>query len=261
MASTADWSMLLWWYLAACGTPRCFCLSLHMMGFRSSFWWYGGSKSCCKLPSLLLAVGTSWHLLFCCLPELSMSIALCRQGHVRSWTSWAALMFYGVVVTFPSSVPVPTWSCNLGCGPCSYSWRTGPPVVDFFQEPHCGPDGAGPTLCWHTPVLAGHRLDLRLTSVEIPFNEFQGSIGLGPDVGDMLVQTELVVDGHAQVFGTVDFLQGASVQCVSSLSWLSLVGYVYHRVLLWMKLHLPQVFPVLESLSSCSVSALLEIFL
>ena len=42
--------------------------------------------------------------------------------------------------------------------------------------------------------------------MEILFDESRGSIGLGPDVGDMLVPTQLVVNGYAQVFGTVDFL-------------------------------------------------------
>ena len=65
--------------------------------------------------------------------------------------------------------------------------------------------------------------------MENPFNESKGAIGLDPDVGDMLVPTGLVVDGHVKVFDTVDFLQVVSVECVSSLPWLSLVGYVYYR--------------------------------
>ena len=48
----------------------------------------------------------------------------------------------------------------------------------------------------------------------------------------MLIPTEHVVDGHAQVFGTVDFLQGVSVQCVTSFPWLPLIGYVYHSAIL-----------------------------
>ena len=110
--------------------------------------------------------------------------------------------------------------------------------------PHC----AGILHCWPDNCLVSHGLYLRLTSMDIPFNESKSSIDLGTDVGDtcMFIPTELVMDGHAQVFGTVNFLQGVSLQCVAGLPWLPLIGYVYHSALLWVELYLPQVFPVLE---------------
>ena len=136
---------------------------------------------------------------------------------------------------------VPVVICDKPGRPRLNSFKS--PNVDLMVGvPHC----AGILQCWPNHCLVSHGLNLGLIFIEIPFDESQGSIGLGPDFGDMLIPTELVVDGHAQVFGTVDFLQGVSVECVSSLPWLSLVGYMYHYTLLWMKLHLPQVFPVLE---------------
>ena len=99
----------------------------------------------------------------------------------------------------------------MGAVPVVICDKPGRPPLNPFKSPNVDlmvgvPHCAGILQCWPNHCLVSHRLNLGLTSMEIPFDESQGSVGLGSDVGDMLVPTELVVDGYAQVFCTVDFL-------------------------------------------------------
>ena len=53
--------------------------------------------------------------------------------------------------------------------------------------------------------LIGHRFGGRLAFMQVPYYEAEGFTDFGPDIRDVLISFQLVVECHTEVFGTADF--------------------------------------------------------